>query len=139
MRLLLKKIRDRMEERGIKQNALASHLKTQDNRITKWLKDGVGVPDAYQAKAIADYLELPLDYLVDDSMTAPPAIARTRLLTEAESRVLDLAREVSDDDPEPELLKTARRLLTGRPAPIAPDQPARGDEHEGRKGSRRQG
>lgn len=111
LRPMVEKIKARMEERGVKQNALATKLQVNDNRVTLWLQ-GTGLPDAYQAARIAAYLELPLDYLVDDTQVEPPEYdAPRRVLTTAQDTVLMMARAVSMDDPDPSQLLTAIRRL----------------------------
>ena len=69
---MLDKILHHAALQGITQTGLEVRTGLPKDRITRW-KDGKGEPSAKQALRIADALNLPLRYLIDDAMTDPNA------------------------------------------------------------------
>lgn len=113
----LKSIR---ESRGLSQKQLAEALGLDRTTINKW-ESGVNAPTASMLLRIADYFHVTTDYLLGRDETAatengqkekpvendgPEAGLNMDVLTEDERAILDLLRQVPDED-----LPAARRAI----------------------------
>jgi len=66
------KIRHVRKLRGLSQTKVGVLVGVHQTQVGKWEK-GTNTPDIQQAKSLADVLNVPLDYLVDDQVDDPPA------------------------------------------------------------------
>lgn len=100
------------QHRRIKQGELARMIGVDPARLSEWKKD-VGKPSIDHAFRMARLLDVPLDYLADDSLDEPVPVG----LSEAERLVLGLVRSMGLDE--------AHRRLASSPAagqPVAYDK-----------------
>jgi transcriptional regulator with XRE-family HTH domain len=105
---LVEKIVTLLRQRGLKQADLAAAIGVAPSRVTLWLQ-GTGVPNAYQLKAIATALNVPIDYLVDDSVNDPGEVRAG--LTEKERLLLGAVGFIEGGIDE-----ALHRMLNRRPA-----------------------
>lgn len=82
------KVRQRMEERRLSQQALAEAVGTSQSQVSSWLNQGA-IPSTPFALKVARTLQLPLEYLVDDAMDVPQAA-----LSETEQLILETVKGV---------------------------------------------
>jgi transcriptional regulator with XRE-family HTH domain len=112
---LVEKIVTLLRQRGLKQADLAAAIGVAPSRVTLWLQ-GTGVPNAYQLKAIATALNVPIDYLVDDSVNDPGEVRAG--LTEKERLLLGAVGFIEGGIDE-----ALHRMLNRRPATEPPPRP----------------
>jgi len=92
----IEKIEKLLAAKGWKQNAFEKAAVLAENRISEW-KDGEGEPTLRQALRIARLLQVPLEYLADDSLDEPlPSTG----VTPDEAAILDLFRALRLDKAE---------------------------------------
>lgn len=106
-------------EKGLAQTVVAETAGVPQSFLSKieHREAGAKKPRYQDLLRIANALGLDLQWFFDDDQAWPPRLAvRPRgtppvVLTPAEKRLLEIAHDVSEDDDDPALLKTARRLL----------------------------
>jgi transcriptional regulator with XRE-family HTH domain len=74
----LEKIDDALRRRLLKRADLARLTGFSPSRISKWF-NGQGKPDLYQAAKMARVLDVPLEYLTDDTMNEIPMLPSSEL------------------------------------------------------------
>lgn len=90
---MIEKIDELIKQKRLSQAALERTACLSENRISKW-KDGTGEPTARQALRIARILKVPVEFLIDDEMEAPPPV---RELSPAEERAIEMVRALDLD------------------------------------------
>lgn len=117
------KVRKRIEELRVSQEELAEKVGTSQSQVSSWLTKGV-VPSTPYALRVSKYLELPIDYLIDDDIDTPAT-----KLTESEQLLIEIGREYGPIN----ILKQLMNLVA-KGAVILDDQSNReiGDRETGR-------
>lgn len=83
------KLRDLIESAPMTQSEIALTMGVQNSRISEW-KSGPKKPTVAQILKLAKLLNVPVEYLIDDSMDEPPAPPTPqRKLTDGELSVLE--------------------------------------------------
>ena len=115
---LAEKILKRMEERGHSQIWLASRVGTSATQVGRWLdlkKDQRGSRPSYrELLMLARVLELPLEYLCDDSCDDPAQYSGPQLNAD-ERRIVELARIIG--------YELATKRLMALPESAPPKEP----------------
>lgn len=90
---MIEKIVETIEARGFKQAQVERSCGLSTNKISKW-KNKEGEPTASQIFRIAAYLDVPVRFLVDDSVASPdPEISHDEMVIVELVRALALPRE----------------------------------------------
>lgn len=89
------KLRLLMRRHGLTQAALGTHLGVSQRAVGKWLA-GDSAPGAEIGPRLADFFEVQVDDLLDDTRELPPPTHRQAVMEDipADSRWLDLPKEV---------------------------------------------
>jgi transcriptional regulator with XRE-family HTH domain len=104
------KLQKHRQQLRLSQAELAATIGLQQSRIGRW-EVGEGMPSMEQGHKLALALNVPYDYLMDDTQAEPPLPA----LSPDEAMVLEMARTLG--------MAEAKRRLLAAPA-IAPPAPA---------------
>jgi transcriptional regulator with XRE-family HTH domain len=114
---MIEKIDDLIRQKGLSQAALERSVCLSQNRISKW-KDEKGEPTARQALRIARFFNVPVEYLIDDELDAPPQPSAN--LSPAEQQALRMVRagDLTEDEVILALSSAiaARSIHAGTPA-----------------------
>lgn len=117
------KIRMWLKEKGWKDRDLALAAGLHSGKIADILNAKYG-PTITVMAPIAKAMNVSLDWLADDDAAWPPTPrggVGGRLLTTAESRVLEMAHDLSENDLNPMDLKSAKFRLMGWDVQNAPE------------------
>lgn len=98
------KLRAMMKGRRLSQDAVAGRLGVSQGLVSRWCR-GANTPDVFQGRALADVLDVGLDFLLDED--AP--IERAGV----ESKLRGLIAEIGPEE-------AWRRLVGAPPATISP-------------------
>lgn len=90
---MVEKLELALIEKGWTQSALEKAAMLSPNRISKW-KGGQGEPTARQALRMAQLLELPVAYLIDDDQAQPEATP----LNDLEREIWRMVRMLGGDE-----------------------------------------
>jgi transcriptional regulator with XRE-family HTH domain len=121
MERLPTKVLKSLQGRDESQARAARAIGVDASQFSKWLK-GKGVPTAAQLLALARHLGLPMEYLADDALDAPPATSASAELTADQRTILQVVDDLGLSR------KEAVRRLAGQP---------KVDEDWGREGQAR--
>ncbi len=98
---LIVKIKKMLAERRVSQVGLATALGVSEERVSKWVSQGTGLPDPYRLKKLSELFNVPMTWWVDDATLDPPPPVSTvdsPGLSREEEHVLYLARTIGVEE-----------------------------------------
>ena len=85
MTIFWRKYNELCDERGIKPRTLATELGISAATVTKWVNDGM--PNLDMITRIAEYFDVPIDYLINEDDSPAEDVDYSRPADEADSRL----------------------------------------------------
>jgi transcriptional regulator with XRE-family HTH domain len=99
---LIVKIKKMLEEKRVSQVALATALGVSEERVSKWVSQGTGLPDPYKLKKMSTLFDVPMTWWVDDEVLDPPPpvsnLDSGPAISKEEEHVLYLARTIGIEE-----------------------------------------
>jgi transcriptional regulator with XRE-family HTH domain len=118
------KVRWCLEQGGTAQKSIAKQIGVTESTISKWMSDSLEcakAPDVIQARVIADFIGVSLDWLTDDESPVDRPLLKEQQgpsLSDDERFILQAARTLGMQDAMARLL-----MMTGPPSPSIPAKP----------------